>query len=111
MRSVIYFSVSLSDIAPTFLELAGVSKPASMTGKSLTPLLLGEVGRAPRQFVVTAIERHTICRPENKGYPSRAIHISAFNYIHNFEPDRWPAGDPDFDAWPNRKLNQLILSG
>ena len=27
-------------------------------------------------------------------YPQRAIRTRDFLYIHNFEPDRWPAGDP-----------------
>ncbi len=92
--------VSLTDIAPTFLELAGLEIPEPMTGRSLAPLLLGVTDEPPREFVVTALERHTIARPENKGYPMRAIHTRDMTYIHNFEPTRWPMGDPDFDAWP-----------
>lgn len=92
--------VSLSDIAPTFLDLAGVEKPLAMTGKSLAPLLVGEQKEAPRDFVVTGLERHTLARPNKKGYPIRAIHTKEYSYIYNFEPGRWPAGDPDFDAWP-----------
>ena len=92
--------VSLSDIAPTFLDLAGVVKPSEMTGRSLAPLLLGEQKEAPRDFVVTGLERHTLARPGLKGYPIRAIHTGEYSFIYNFEPDRWPAGDPDFDAWP-----------
>lgn len=92
--------VSLSDIAPTFLDLAGVPVPEGMTGKSLAPLLLGQADEAPREFVVSALERHTIARPDDKGYPMRAIHTSEMTYIHNFEAERWPMGDPDFDAWP-----------
>ena len=38
--------VSLTDLAPTILELAGVSVPKVMTGKRLTPILSsGESGR------------------------------------------------------------------
>ena len=28
-------------------------------------------------------------------YPARAIRTKDFLYIKNFEPDRWPAGDPE----------------
>jgi hypothetical protein len=30
----------------------------------------------------------------------RAIRTEDFLYIRNYEPGRWPAGDPDFDSWP-----------
>ena len=29
------------------------------------------------------------------GYPSRALRTADYLYIKNYEPDRWPAGDPD----------------
>ena len=93
--------VSLIDIAPTFLELASIAMPSGMTGKSLAPVILGgNGGKEHRTFVVTSLERHTLARPDNVGYPIRAIHTKEFTYIHNFEPDRWPAGNPDHDAWP-----------
>jgi uncharacterized sulfatase len=92
--------VSHIDFAPTILEIAGQQIPEEMTGHSLVPLLLGSNQPFVRQFVVTALERHTLARPDNKGYPMRGIHTRDFSYIHNFEPDRWPQGDPDIDAWP-----------
>ena len=92
--------VSLTDVAPTFLDLAGLPIPDPMTGKSLAPVLMGLQDDGPREFVVTAMERHTICRPNMEGYPMRAYHTKDYTYIHNFESDRWPMGDPDFDAWP-----------
>ena len=91
--------VSHIDFAPTFLEAAGLEIPAEVTGRSLVPLLKstrsGQVDTA-RDHVVTVVERHTWCRPEGAGYPSRAIRTSEYLYIRNFEPDRWPNGDPDF---------------
>ncbi|WP_342826803.1 sulfatase family protein [Candidatus Lucifugimonas marina] len=93
--------VNLMDIAPTFLEAAGVDLPKGMTGKSLMPLLRSEGSgqiEPERDFVVTGRERHNL--KENPGpdeglpYPTRAIRTKDFLYIHNFEPDRWPAGDP-----------------
>ena len=93
--------VSLTDIAPTFLELANLPIPKEMTGKSLVPILTNKATAiSERPFIVTALERHTIARPDNLGYPMRTIHTKDFTYIHNFEPDRWPGGDPDFDSWP-----------
>ena len=47
-----------------------------------------------RDFVVTGRERHTLSREGGLPYPIRAIRTDDFLYIHNFEPDRWPAGDP-----------------
>jgi N-sulfoglucosamine sulfohydrolase len=91
--------VSHTDFAPTFLEVAGVSVPKEMTGKSLLPILFSKkqgVVDSKRDRVFTAIERHTICRPNNATYPIRAIRTRDFLYIRNFEPDRWPTGGPDF---------------
>ncbi len=49
-----------------------------------------------RDHIVTALERHTMCRPDGATYPMRALRTSDFLYIRNFEPDRWPTGGPDF---------------
>lgn len=96
-RSVDDF-VNLMDLAPTFLEAAGVEIPGTVTGKSLLPLLesdrSGQVD-PERTFVVTGRERHVgAAREGNLPYPQRAIRTRDFLYIHNFAPDRWPMGDP-----------------
>lgn len=97
--------VNLNDLAPTFLELAGRKVPGSMTAKSLNNILFSnKTGRVEkdRNFVITARERHAMCRKNGVGYPGRAIRTDDYLYIRNFEPDRWPAGDPplfgDIDA-------------
>ncbi len=97
--------VSLNDLAPTFLELAGIEIPSYMTARSLLNILTaGKSGRieSERDFIVTARERHAFCRQYGLGYPCRALRTDDFLYIKNFEPDRWPAGDPplfgDIDA-------------
>ena len=90
--------VSLIDIAPTILDLAGSKAPGSMTGKSLRSILTSELsGRVnfERQFVVSAIEKHTLARPGNLGYPRRALHAEDWTYIRNYEPQRFPAGHPE----------------
>ena len=93
--------VSHTDFAPTFLELSGLSAAPGTTGRSLVSLLTAAGGGfvdPARQRVFTGIERHTWCRPHGLPYPSRMIRDHRFLYVHNYEPDRWPAGDPDFDS-------------
>jgi N-sulfoglucosamine sulfohydrolase len=89
---------SLTDLAPTFLELAGLEVPASMTGRSLVPLLVsaraGQVDPA-RDAVFMGRERHVEnARDGFLPYPQRAIRTAGHLYIVNFEPDRWPLGEP-----------------
>jgi len=85
--------VSLADLAPTFLEGAGVAIPAEMTGKSLVGLLKGETS-VHRDCVYLERERHAYVRAGLAGYPMRAVRTDEFLYIRNWLPDRWPAGDP-----------------
>ncbi len=89
--------VGHTDLAPTFLEAAGLKPPGSMTGRSFISILTaGRAGRiAPdRDHVITARERHAWVREGGLSYPSRAIRTYDFLYIRNYEPDRWPGGDP-----------------
>jgi uncharacterized sulfatase len=89
--------VSLTDLAPTFLEAAGLKPLPEMTGRTLLPLLTsgksGQVDPA-RDKVFFGRERHANVRAGNLSYPIRAIRTAQFLYLRNFEPDRWPAGDP-----------------
>jgi N-sulfoglucosamine sulfohydrolase len=90
--------VNLMDLAPTFLDAADVDLPPEMVGTSIMPLLKStESGRIEekRDFVVTGRERHVLAREGNLPYPQRAIRTDDFLYIYNFEPDRWPMGDPE----------------
>lgn len=91
--------ISLTDLAPTFLDLAGLAIPDDMTGASLKNILFSPAsGRIDpgRDRIFTAFERHTLCRPNGWGYPRRAFRTYDWLYIRNYEADRWPAGDPDF---------------
>ena len=86
--------VNLADLAPTFLETAGLKPPSEMTGQSLLGLLAGK--RQPgREAVFVERERHANVRKGDLSYPARAIRTKEFLYIRNFRPDRWPAGDPE----------------
>ncbi len=96
--------ISLQDLAPTFLDIAGLKPPDDMTGRSIMPLILSDrSGRidATRDHVLSGRERHTPAQPDRKsGYPMRAIRTDSFLYIRNFEPDRWPVGLMDCSLRP-----------
>lgn len=94
--------VNFIDFAPTFLEVAGIhgaeSAMAPMTGRSLLPLFQAESGgivTPDRDHVLIGKERHDIGRPHDWGYPIRGIVKGDMLYLHNFAPDRWPAGNPE----------------
>ena len=90
--------VSLSDLAPTFLEAAGLEPAEGMTARSLLPLLASSAGgrvEPDRDAAFIAMERHDGCRRGGKGYPCRAIRTAGHLYIRNFEPTRWPSGSPN----------------
>ena len=94
--------VSTTDVAPTFLEAAGVPVPGEMTGRSLLAILRsGESGRvsADREHVVFGRERHVVAQeaPSLGGYPARGIRSDKYLYIRNYEADRWPAGTPHYE--------------
>jgi arylsulfatase A-like enzyme len=94
--------VSLTDLAPTFLEAAGVTVPAAMTGRSLLETLTsGGTGRpeGAREYIITGKERHVPGQEnaDSGGTPMRAIRTEDYLYIRNFRPDRWPAGTPNWD--------------
>ncbi len=90
--------VNIMDLAPTFLEIAGVENPEGMIARSLVPVLQspdsGQVD-PERTFVITGRERHVAAAREwNLPYPHRAIRTKEYLYIRNFKPERWPIGDP-----------------
>ena len=98
--------VSLCDLAPTFLEAAGLSPSTEMTGRSLLPLLeTMESGQiAPeRTFALSGMERHVY------SYPARSVRTADFLYIRNYAPETWLTGEveghnPTYDfaatPWP-----------
>ena len=107
--------VGMIDLAPTFLEIAKVKEIPEMTGKSLSEILFSEAeGKVDenRKYVLTGRERHTHARPDNLGYPARAIRTDEYLYVLNFKPQRWPAGDPAppeaFLPEANPKIKALI---
>ena len=97
--------INIKDFAPTFLELAGITKPEQMNARSFVDILTSEkqgVINPQRDHVIMARERHAFVRRGGLGYPGRAIRTNDYLFIKNYEPERWPAGDPplygDVDA-------------
>ncbi|MEA3212587.1 MAG: N-sulfoglucosamine sulfohydrolase [Chthoniobacter sp.] len=94
--------VSFIDLAPTFIELAGLSWAqsglAESSGHSLTDIFRSEKSglvNPARDHVLIGKERTDIGRPHDAGYPIRAIVKGGWLYLQNFEPARWPAGNPE----------------
>jgi len=108
--------ISFIDLAPTFIELAGLpwakTGMAESPGRSLTDIFRvnrsGQVNPA-RDHVLVGMERHDIGRPNDVGYPIRGIVKGGALYLENFEPSRWPACNPEtgylnVDASPTKSL-------
>jgi arylsulfatase A-like enzyme len=96
-RSVDDF-INTRDFAPTMLEVAGVAKAPTMTGKSFVDVLKsGKNGQIDptRNVMIVCKERHDLGRPNDAGYPVRAIRTKEWLYVRNYTPDAWPAGNPE----------------
>jgi len=107
MGRVVDDYVSFIDFAPTFLELAGVKGEDTgmqpITGRSLTEIFRADgSGRVigARDHVLIGKERHDVGRPDDVGYPIRGIVKDDLIYLINFEPGRWPSGNPEV-GYPN----------
>lgn len=90
--------INARDFMPTFLELAGLPIPESVTGESFLPALRsGRSGwiDSDRNRMLVGKERHDLGRPHDAGYPVRALRTPEFLYVRNYEPDSWPAGNPE----------------
>ena len=91
--------VNVRDFAPTYMELAGLTPHPQMTGKSLANIIRSEKSGwiENRVTMLAGKERHDLGRPNDWGYPVRALRTKGFLYVHNFHPERWPAGNPETD--------------
>jgi arylsulfatase A-like enzyme len=91
--------VSFVDLAATLVELAGLKwsdtgmHPTS--GRSLTDIFIGKPVGPQRDYVLVGQERHDVGRPHDWGYPIRGIIKAETLYLRNYEPSRWPAGNPE----------------
>jgi arylsulfatase A-like enzyme len=94
--------INLMDLAPTFLEAAGLKPPPEMTGRSFLGLLTGQEKPGSRGTVFLERERHANVRAGDVGYPMRAIRTPDYLDIRNLRSARWPAGDPQAHKDPYR---------
>ena len=79
--------VSAIDLMATFLEVAGVDRPAGMDGRSFLPLLLGGT-QSGRDHVLTMFYQTS----GNRSYPMRCLQGARFGYIRN----AWSDGETVF---------------
>ncbi|MCL2833193.1 MAG: sulfatase [Treponema sp.] len=102
--------VNFVDIAPTILEAAGIPAPSEMTGISFLGLLKGQKQQG-RDYTYFGREKHDVGRENDLGYPVRCIRNKKYLYIHNFAPERWPAGNPEtgFTNCDSSPTKTLIL--
>lgn len=89
--------INVCDLAPTYLELAGIRPHEQMTGRSLVNILRSEKSGwiEDRRVMLIGKERHDLGRPNDWGYPVRAIRTPEYFYSHNYNPERWPACNPE----------------
>ncbi|HZI59204.1 MAG TPA: sulfatase [Pyrinomonadaceae bacterium] len=71
------------DLAPTLLELAGVSASIRMEGRSLVPLLKGAKTEWRKSFLVEYYSDKVFPRVRQMGY--KAVRNERWKYIHYFE--------------------------
>ncbi len=75
--------VSLVDLLPTLIEVAGGDVPTNLDGRSLAPLLRGETD-SHREAIFTT---HTGDGRINRS-PMRAVRTDRYKYILNLQPER-----------------------
>jgi N-sulfoglucosamine sulfohydrolase len=108
--------VSFVDLAPTFLQAAGLPQTQSGMQPTVGTSLFDVFGSAKagqtnpaRNFVLVGQESHGVGRPNDEGYPIRGMHKDGMLYLRNYEPARWPAGNPEVgylncDGSPTKSL-------
>lgn len=92
--------ISFIDIAPTFLQAADVELPDYFEGVSLFDIFNSAdsgIVTETRNRAYMGRERHDMGREGDLGYPVRCIRTQTHLYVRNFEPDRWPSGNPETD--------------
>jgi arylsulfatase A-like enzyme len=104
--------ISWIDFSPMFLDAAGGDSHSQHAGRSFVDILTSEQQGwidPERDHMFMGKERHDVGREGDKGYPVRCLRTKDYLYVCNFEPDRWPAGNPEtgftnVDSSPTKSL-------
>lgn len=81
--------VSFVDIAPTFLDVAGIDIPSYLPGRSLVPVLSGRAAEAiPRKYLFSAYTAHTTSTAAY--WPTRTVRDDRYKLIHNIMVEAGP---------------------
>ncbi len=98
--------VSGEDIAPTFLDAAGIAKAPGMSGRSFLKLLAGDSSYEPRKHIFGARLQHGsgTMTPETKSSVwdlSRCVRSDRFKLIYNVTPfmEYQPVDSARDDGW------------
>jgi arylsulfatase A-like enzyme len=98
----IFDYISFIDFAPTLLDVAAIEQTRSgmeeIEGRSFIDIFSsGRKGyiSKERNHVIIGRERNDVCRPGDGGYPVRGIIEDGYLYLSNYNPERWPAGNPE----------------
>ena len=75
--------VSLVDLLPTFIEVAGGKPPSAIDGRSLAPVLAGTTDQHRDHIFTTHTGDGRINRT-----PMRAVRTERYKYILNLHPER-----------------------
>jgi arylsulfatase A-like enzyme len=94
--------VSNIDLAPTFLDLAGLPVPATMQGRSLAPLLRGE---APKDWRTTFYYRYYHDPGHHNTVAHLGVRTATHKLIHYWKQDAYEMFDLTAD--PNEQRNLL----
>jgi arylsulfatase A-like enzyme len=90
------------DLAPTFLDLAGLPVPESMQGRSIAPLLRGE---SPRDWRKTMYYRYYHDPGHHNTVAHLGVRTATHKLIHYWKQDAYELFDLTAD--PNEQLNLL----
>lgn len=89
------------DLAPTFLDLAGLPVPASMQGKSLVPLLRGE---SPEGWRTSVYYRYYHDPGDHNTAAHYGVRTTTHKLIHYWKKDAWEMFDLTKDPAEQKNL-------
>ena len=102
--------INFVDIFPTLLDYAGCES-APTVGHSFLPILT-QTPYQQNDYAFFGREKHDNGRENDLGYPVRCIRDRQYLLVYNFEPSRYPAGNPEtgFTNCDSSPTKDLILA-